>query len=70
MILYCKNIIKKAICRFNAILIKLPMVFSQNKNKKNLNVCMEIQKTLHRNINLEIEKQSWRNQAPWLQTIL
>ena len=30
---------------------------------------MEIQKTLNSHSNLEKEKQSWRNQAPQLQTI-
>ena len=37
---------------------------------KNLNICMETQKTSNSQSNLEKEKQSWRNQAPWLQTIL
>ena len=31
---------------------------------------MEIQKTLNSQINFEKAKQSWKNQAPWLQTIL
>ena len=31
---------------------------------------MEAQKTLNSQNNLAKEKQSWRNQAPWLQTIL
>ena len=31
---------------------------------------METQKTLNSQSNLEKEKWSWRNQAPWLQTIL
>ena len=33
-------------------------------------ICMEIQKTLNSQSNLEKEKQSWRNQDPCLQTIL
>ena len=33
-------------------------------------ICMETQKIPDRQSNLEKEKQSWRNQAPWLQTIL
>ena len=37
---------------------------------KNFTICMETQKTLNSHINLEKEKRSWRNQAPWLQTIL
>ena len=31
---------------------------------------METQKTPNSQSNLEKEKQSWRNQAPWLQTTL
>ena len=31
---------------------------------------METQKTLNRQSNLMNEKQNWRNQSPWLQTIL
>ena len=38
--------------------------------KINLKICMEIQKTTDSQSNLEKEKWSWRNQAPWLQTIL
>ena len=38
--------------------------------KKNLKICMETQKTLNSQSSLEKEKWSWRNQAPWLQTIL
>ena len=37
---------------------------------KNCTNCMETQKTLNSQSNLEKEKQSWRNQAPRLQTIL
>ena len=37
---------------------------------KNFTICMERQKTLNSQSNLEKEKRSWRNQAPWLQTIL
>ena len=33
---------------------------------KNFTICMETQKTLHRQSNLEKQKQSWRNQAPRL----
>ena len=36
---------------------------------KNLTIRMEAQKTLNSQSNLEKEKQSWRNQAPRLQTI-
>ena len=36
---------------------------------KNFTICMETQKTPNSQINLEKEKQRWRNQAPWLQTV-
>ena len=37
--------------------------------KNNFKVDMETQKTLKSQNNLEKEKQSWRNKAPWFQTI-
>ena len=37
---------------------------------KNFTICMEMQKTLNSQSNLEKEKRSWRNQAPGLRTIL
>ena len=37
---------------------------------KNIKICMETQKTQNSQSNLEKEKQSWRNHAPWLHTIL
>ena len=46
------SILHKAIYRFNAILIKLP----------NFTICMEIQKTLNSQSNLEKEEWNWRNQ--------
>ena len=36
---------------------------------KSFTICMETQKTLNSQSNLEKEKRSWRNQAPQLQTI-
>ena len=38
--------------------------------RKHFTICMETQKTLNSQNNLEKEKCSWRNQAPSLQTIL
>ena len=34
----------------------------------NFTICMEIQKTLNSQNNLEKEEWNWRNQSPWLQT--
>ena len=66
------TILLKAIYRFNAIPIKLPMTFFTELEQKNLKICMEAQKTTNSQMNLEKKKKkwSWRNQAPWLQTIL
>ena len=39
------TILPKAICRFNATPIKLPMAFFTELEQKNLKICMETQKT-------------------------
>ena len=63
------NIVKmttlpKAIDKFNAIPIKLPMAFITELEQKNLKVCMETQKTPNSQSSLEGKMWSWRNQTP------
>ena len=46
------------------------MAFFTELEQKKITFYMETQKSLNSQSNLEKEKQSWRNQAPRLQTIL
>ena len=55
------NILPKAIYRFNAIPIATNGIFQRTRTN-NFTICMEIQKTLNSQSNLEKEDLMWRNQ--------
>ena len=63
-------VLPKAVYRFNAISTTLPMAFPHRIRTKSLKICLETQKTPTSQSNLEKEKVSWKNEAPWLQTVL
>ena len=58
------TVLPRAIYRFSAIPIKLPMAFFTELEQKNLKICMETQKIPNSQSSLEGKKWSWRNQTP------
>ena len=68
---YCQNdYIAQGNLQVQCNSYQITNVIFHRPRTKHLKICMETQKTLNSKNNLEKAEQSWRNQAPWLQTIL
>ena len=64
------SILPKAIYRFNAIPIKLPMVFFTELEQIISQFLWKYKKSSNSQSNLENEERNWRNQPAWLQALL
>ena len=58
------TILPRTINRYSTIPSKIVMAFSPRTRANNFKICMETQKTVDNQNNLEIEDQSWKNHGP------